>query len=129
MLLATLFVWLVVLSVLALGAFTINEKLDVVGVLVNVNLVIFFAAPLSTIRQVVETKDSSSIHRPLMIAMIAMSVFWVIYGFAKSDAFIIFPNACGFFLGLIQVLLCFTYPKVIIDLSERNVYSPLENLY
>lgn len=83
----------------------------IVGLVVNVNLVFFYGAPLNTILQVIQTKCSDSIHRPTMILNWCNTSFWVAYGFAQRDFYIMIPNGCGLFLGLLQGLLCLLYPK------------------
>ena len=111
MLLLISFVWLVVLSVTNLTSLTHSKKESIVGVIVNINLIMFYAAPLSTIRQVIQTKDSSSIHRLLLTMMFFNSIFWCVYALAISDLVIFFPNACGFVFGLVQAALCILYPS------------------
>ncbi|KAL7558706.1 hypothetical protein ACA910_013422 [Epithemia clementina (nom. ined.)] len=82
-----------------------------VGIVVNINLIFFYGAPLKTIQQVIwHDKHSNSIHRPTMYMNWTNTTFWILYGFAKMDLVIVIPNATGLSLGLVQGLLCFFYP-------------------
>lgn len=84
---------------------------EVVGILVNFNLVFFYAAPLQSISNVVRTKSSDSIHVQSVLMNIVNTTFWVIYGMAKKDLIIIIPNALGLLLGLAQASVCLVYPR------------------
>mmetsp|Transcript_16121 Transcript_16121/g.21077 ORF Transcript_16121/g.21077 Transcript_16121/m.21077 type:complete len:314 (-) Transcript_16121:565-1506(-) len=82
----------------------------IVGLLVNVNLVFFYGAPLLTIQKVILTNNSISIHRPTMYMNWACSSFWTLYGVTQLDPIIMFPNAIGLSLGMAQGVLAATYP-------------------
>jgi solute carrier family 50 protein (sugar transporter) len=82
-----------------------------VGLAVNVNLVVYYAAPLNVMREVVQSKCSDSIHVPTMVLNWLNTSFWVAYGFAQRDFYIMIPNGCGLFLGLCQGCLCLVFPK------------------
>lgn len=81
-----------------------------VGILVNLNLIFFYAAPLQTIRQVLQSGNSNSIHAPTMIMACANASFWFLYGLALDDLIVMLPNAIGLSLGLAQVALRGIYP-------------------
>jgi solute carrier family 50 protein (sugar transporter) len=96
-----------------------------VGIVVNANLIFFYAAPLQTLRSTVRTRNSASIHRPTMYMNWCSTSFWVLYGVAKKDLVIIIPNAIGLSLGLTQGVLCACYPSIVVatlldDLREFN---------
>lgn len=84
---------------------------EVVGILVNFNLVFFYAAPLQSITKVIRTTSSDSIHVQSVLMNIVNTSFWVIYGVAKMDFIIIVPNALGLLLGLAQGAVCLMYPR------------------
>ena len=95
----------------AVGPFANAETL-IFGVLTIISTIVFFASPLSTIKKVVETKDSSSIDPPLVICALVNCTLWTIYGIAgPSDPVVYGPNATGMFLQSINLLVMFTYPK------------------
>jgi solute carrier family 50 (sugar transporter) len=87
------------------------EPAHVVGLLVNINLVFFYGAPLQTMRQVIHDKSSASIHLPTMFMNYCNTSFWIMYGFTRRDPLIILPNATGLLLGILQGVLCFCYPR------------------
>ena len=87
------------------------EPQIVVGILVNINLVFFYGAPLQTMKLVLETKSSDSIHTPTVTMNVINAVFWMSYGVARNDVIIYGPNGIGLLLGLCQVALCCIYPK------------------
>jgi solute carrier family 50 protein (sugar transporter) len=82
-----------------------------IGVVVNVNLVFFYGAPLQTVQTVVTERNSESIHVPTMVMNWMNTTFWILYGFARHDFIIIVPNALGLSLGLIQGVLCVMFPR------------------
>lgn len=92
-----------------------------IGLIVNVNLVFFYGAPLNTIFTVIRSKCSDSIHVPTMVLNWCNTSFWIAYGGAQKDFYILIPNACGLFLGLMQGLLCCWYPK-----SGRELVGEVE---
>ena len=104
-------VWIVVLSVLVFGRLSSSASELVVGLVVNLNLLFFFAAPLSTISTVLRTRSSSSIHVWTMLTNTINGAFWTAYGLAVVDPFIFVPNGIGAGLGLVQILLCVLFPR------------------
>eukprot|EP00586_Coscinodiscus_wailesii_P008833 CAMPEP_0172521964 /NCGR_PEP_ID=MMETSP1066-20121228/292871_1 /TAXON_ID=671091 /ORGANISM="Coscinodiscus wailesii, Strain CCMP2513" /LENGTH=302 /DNA_ID=CAMNT_0013304929 /DNA_START=135 /DNA_END=1043 /DNA_ORIENTATION=+ len=134
-----LVLWIVVFTAVAFHPEHPQEqKVLTVGIVVNLNLVVFFGAPLSSIATVLRSRDSSSVHRETMIFFGAplssiatvlrsrdsssvhretmiMSVlncsFWFIYGLAVMDVFIYVPNGAGLILSLIQAALYLGCPR------------------
>jgi len=88
-----------------------SHPAEIVGLIVNVNLVFFYGAPLQAIAQVVSSQSSDVIHRPTMYMNYANTSFWVAYGCARKDPIIAVPNALGLLLGLLQGILCLVYPR------------------
>jgi len=89
------------------------EPQTVVGLLVNINLVFFYGAPLQTMKTVLEKKSSDSIHTLTVIMNVVNAVFWMSYGLTREDVIIYGPNGVGLLLGIGQVVLCCMYPKEI----------------
>ena len=113
LLLLSLTIWLSLLSFMTMSSLQTAKMEIIVGLVVNVNLVFFYGAPLSTIQTVIATKNSISIHRTTLFMVNFNTFFWLIYGMAIMDFFIFIPNLCGFILGIIQVALCIKYPSSI----------------
>jgi solute carrier family 50 protein (sugar transporter) len=62
------------------------------GFTANAILLVYYAAPLSTIITVVRTRNSASLHMPLSIMNTINGVLWLVYGLAVNDLFIAVPN-------------------------------------
>jgi solute carrier family 50 (sugar transporter) len=82
-----------------------------VGIMVNVNLIFFYAAPLQTMKTVIDAKCSDSIHGPTVTLNCVNASFWLLYGVARNDIVIWGPNSLGLALGISQVALYLKYPK------------------
>lgn len=93
------------------GWFSAADPATTIGLVVNVNLVFFYGAPLQTITKVIAQGNSDSIHVPTMIMNWTNTTFWILYGLAKHDMVIVVPNGAGLTLGLLQGLLTLTYPR------------------
>ena len=75
--------------------------------------VMFYVAPLTTLAQVVRTRDSSSLHPPLCVMNLINGTTWGSYGyFAISDPYLAAPNGIGALLGIVQCMLCVCLPRV-----------------
>lgn len=104
--------WLVLGTVVVfVDAMDVETKASMVGAVTTCILVTFYAAPLSTISKVVKEKNSSTIHVPTMINNTLSGVFWCIYGFAIDDYFVYGPNGLSIAFGIIQILLCMSFPR------------------
>jgi solute carrier family 50 protein (sugar transporter) len=103
--------WIALISILYFLQLTIDQWKLIIGFIVNINLLFFYGAPLSTIYTVLSTKDSSSIHRPTMLLNTANAVFWTAFGFGVLDWFIIVPNGLGAILGFVQMVLRMVVPS------------------
>lgn len=99
---------------------------NLVGIIVNINLVAFYAAPLKTIQAVVAEKNSASIHYETMVMNLANTSFWIAYGCARLDPVIVVPNAIGLLLGLAQGALCVVYPRQSSSSAPRLSLHELE---
>lgn len=110
-LLQIIIIWVTILSTTSLLPITKDEMKFTIGVAVNINLIFFYAAPLSTIMTVIRTKSSESIHLGTMVMNTFNAFFWCVYSLAIQDDFILIPNGLGFFFGLVQVTLFLCYPS------------------
>ena len=73
------------------------------GYVANAVVVLYYAAPLSTMASVVETRDGSSIHGPLVAINGANGALWLIYGLTIGDPFVWVPNGVGSALAAAQL--------------------------
>ena len=112
LLLRILFFWFVVLIGVGWVGLSFHRQVTAIGIIVNINLLFFYAAPLQTIQRVISEGSSGSIHRPMMRMNWLNTSFWTLYGFvARNDPIIYGPNAIGLVFGLIQGVLCCIYPR------------------
>jgi solute carrier family 50 protein (sugar transporter) len=77
----------------------------------NAILLIYYAAPLSTILHVLATRCSATLHLGLAIMQLINGGAWVGYGLAVSDAFIWVPNAVGVVTGSSLLALIVIFPR------------------
>ena len=98
-----------------------DHAATIIGITANCNLVFFYMAPLNTIWNVMKTQNSALIHRPTMTMNTLNAAFWVLYGTARRDRIILFPNAIGMLLGIIQIFVCVWYPHMpVMDNNNNN---------
>ncbi|KAK9808574.1 hypothetical protein WJX73_010693 [Symbiochloris irregularis] len=98
-------------AVTVFGGLDPDQKPQLWGLLANLILLIFYAAPLSTVAEVFRTRSSASLYWPLSLMNVINGALWVTYGYATKDYLILTPNAAGFVLGLGQLMLCLTFPR------------------
>lgn len=119
---AVITIWVAIITSICFLDVEMAKKELIVGIAVNINLLFFYGAPLSTIFVVLKTKDSSSIHRWTMLMNTANATFWTAFGFGASDYFIMIPNGIGAVLGAVQMILCFIVPNR--EMLEENYPAP-----
>jgi solute carrier family 50 protein (sugar transporter) len=110
---AMVLLWLCVISTISFANKWDSPSTNqmVVGIIVNLNLAFFYAAPLFTIFRVLKTRNSVSIHIRTMVTNTLNGSFWTAYGLAVQDPFIWVPNGLGAILGVIQFCLCVLFPR------------------
>jgi len=103
---------------------------DLVGIIVNFNLIVFYGAPLKTIQTVIHEQCSASIHYETMVMNWITTSFSIGYGMAKRDLVIVLPNIIGLLLGIAQGVLCLLFPRQlehdgVARVSLRELDEPL----
>jgi solute carrier family 50 protein (sugar transporter) len=88
-----------------------GREAQTVGLVVNANLVFFYAAPLQTIRTVLREGRSDSLHRPTVLLNCLNATFWTLYGVARADPIVYGPNGAGLVLGVAQLVVLMAYPR------------------
>ena len=79
------------------------------GFTANGILLLYYAAPLSTVVSVIKTRSATSINLPLACMQCLNGALWLGYGLAVSDLFIWIPNAIGTCTGAVLLLLLFAF--------------------
>lgn len=114
-------VWTTLFCVICLGrSFTPSTRELIIGIAINLNLVFFYGAPLSSILTVLKTRSSATIHISTIGTIFLNSAFWAIFGFAVGDWFIAIPNVLGTLLGIIQIALCIVFPRAMPSSLEKE---------
>jgi solute carrier family 50 protein (sugar transporter) len=90
----------------------------------NILALVYYASPLTTIVEVVNKEDSSSLYAPTICANFLNAMLWTIYGyFGLRDPFVYAPNIIGATLAGFQLLLTLIYGRpnnVSKQLFEKN---------
>jgi solute carrier family 50 protein (sugar transporter) len=73
------------------------------GIFCNVVLAVYYASPLSEMRQIIKNRDASSLSWPMSVAITVNGFSWAAYGFALKDWFLVSPNFFGGVLGVVQL--------------------------
>mmetsp|Transcript_20332 Transcript_20332/g.33659 ORF Transcript_20332/g.33659 Transcript_20332/m.33659 type:complete len:333 (+) Transcript_20332:25-1023(+) len=125
--LGMIFIWTVILCLIALADFESRTRELIIGICVNINLFFFYGAPLSTIFTVLKERNSASIHIWTMATNTANGSFWTAYGIAVLDPFIYIPNGLGAMLGVVQIILSVLFPRKhhIQDGADPNISSTM----
>ncbi|KAJ3128179.1 hypothetical protein HK100_009335 [Physocladia obscura] len=84
---------------------------QILGILANIVLVLFYGSPLSVCVKVIRERDSSSLSLPLALASALNGGLWTIYGFAMKDYYVGVPNLPGILFALVQIGLMAKYPR------------------
>jgi len=122
-------IWTICMSILGFTeSFDAKTRELIVGTLVNLNLVFFYGAPLSTIYSVLTQGNSSSIHIRTVITNTLNGTFWMAYGLAVLDPIVYVPNGLGAFLGVTQIVLIVVYPRRASVAEEGEGYIPYTTL-
>ena len=89
---------------------SLDHKRFTMGIFCNVVLLVYYAAPLSTIREVLAQRDSKSLYWPLALANTINGAAWFLYGVALGDPYLMAPNGVGAVLGGAQLALIARFP-------------------
>lgn len=79
------------------------------GFTANAILLMYYAAPLSTIITVLSTKSAATLHWPLAVMQIFNGGLWLGYGLAINDPFVWVPNGVGACTGILLTTLIIVF--------------------
>jgi solute carrier family 50 protein (sugar transporter) len=97
-------------TTLGLSKFPMTRVSSTLGMFASALFCILSASPLSTIKTVVKTRNSSSILGTVTAAQVINCMLWGGYGLAVQDKFLWGPNFVGLGLGLMQLTLKILFP-------------------
>ena len=131
---AAVSMWLFVGMIIGLAtspdAATYQRGITAIGVIGDLCGLAYYAAPLSTMRVIIKTKDSSSLHIPSLFANLGNALMWIIYGIAGiNDPLVWVPNLLGGLLTCSQITLCILYRnnknENLDPISNDDNYNPI----
>ena len=125
-----LFVGMIIGIATSPDAATHQRGITAVGVIGDLCGLAYYAAPLSTMRVIIKTKDSSSLHMPTLCANLGNALMWIIYGIAGiQDPLVWVPNLLGGLLTCSQIALCILYrnpeKNENPDVHDDDNYNPI----
>ena len=82
------------------------------GFVCNGVLLMYYGAPLSSLKTVLSTRSAESIYYPTVALNGANSLFWSTYALAIKDRYLLVPNAIGVALAAVQTLLCVAFGQL-----------------
>jgi solute carrier family 50 protein (sugar transporter) len=111
----------IVLSIVSASA---SKFLGFFAVLSNI---IMYAAPLTIVKTVIETKSVK--YMPLLLSLVGTisAVIWTSWAISAGDSFVLIPNVLGFILGCIQLIVYYKYrtePAAAPDAVANAMNSP-----
>ncbi|KAL4424020.1 hypothetical protein ABPG75_001321 [Micractinium tetrahymenae] len=112
LLLVYLFVILLMAALTALVPLRHSTAKTLWGVAANVGSVLYYTSPLATVRKVIRTKDSASIHLGNSAWGVVNCILWIAYFIAKGDYVV--PTSTyylGAFFNLVCLFLCWRFPR------------------
>ena len=89
----------------------INHAQTILGWTAIVFLCLFYISPLSSLKAVIASQDSSSIDWRLAIVATLNASLWAVYGFVLRDPFVYGPNLFGLLNGFVQMACCILIPR------------------
>ncbi|KOC71289.1 Sugar transporter SWEET1 [Habropoda laboriosa] len=81
------------------------------GLIVTVLLMLLIGSPLVHLGEIIETKNTDILPFPLIFMGSIVTFLWLLYGLVIGNGFIIFQNAVGFALNLMQMSLFVIFPS------------------
>lgn len=87
------------------------QRSDILGLVNTVTALAFAASPLLGIRNVIATRDASSIPFATASMLTICACSWAAYGVCLNNIWMIIPNSINAVLGAAQVALCIAFGK------------------
>ena len=101
----------------------------IVGISSDISSLLYYAAPLATIAEVIRTKDSSSLFVPVIVISAFNCTLWLFYGlFGVQSALIYIPNAICLLLCIVELIVRAIYPASSKSFEEKLAEATVEDL-
>jgi len=88
-----------------------SEPTALAGLLACGASLVFCAAPLAMVRDVIQTKSSDKMPFPLIMSSFLVTIMWFLYGVAINDSYVWVTNGMGALINLVQLALFVIYPN------------------
>ncbi|XP_074295735.1 bidirectional sugar transporter SWEET15-like [Silene latifolia] len=112
-----------------------SKRVLVLGYLCAIVSIAVYAAPLSIMVKVIQTKSVEFMPFALSFFLTVCAVIWLVYGLLRQDLFISIPNIFGFVLGLLQMTLyiickhcCFSKGLIVHNNLENGIGKVIVDL-
>ncbi|CAG2163178.1 unnamed protein product [Oppiella nova] len=102
------------LSLLVLAYMVVESRSDptyLAGLLACISSLVFCAAPLALVRDVVQSKSSEKLPFILIISSFMVTIMWFLYGLVIKDQFVSVTNGIGALINTVQLSLFVIYPN------------------
>lgn len=80
-----------------------EDKQNLMVLVANGFVMVFYSAPLSTLGNVLSTRSAASINGSMSLASLLNSALWTAYGSAIGNPGVYCPNAIGVVLSIVQL--------------------------
>ncbi|XP_047317692.1 bidirectional sugar transporter SWEET5-like [Impatiens glandulifera] len=99
-------IFVAIIVIIAMKVFsTTKDRSMLVGIVCVAFNIVMYAAPLTVIKRVIQTKSVKYMPFLLSVANFANGVIWLVYAILKFDIYILIPNGLGALSGVIQLIL------------------------
>ena len=97
-----------------------NElNITIVGSFSDICSLVFYAAPLTNIKEIVRKKDSSSLYAPAIFINFVSCILWFFYGlYGISQKIVWIPNGIGIAVCIFELYICWHYPPLPSKVSD-----------
>lgn len=102
--------WILMIFIVGMILHGNDPSSVMIGVICDIISIVYYAAPLSSLYQVIVTADASSLHVPTIVANLLNGAMWFIYGLSAINNLLVWlPNGLGVMLAIIQLTVVFMY--------------------
>jgi solute carrier family 50 protein (sugar transporter) len=129
--LMTMCYWMFVIMVtcFAISDENRDSSIMIIGLSADAASLVYYASPLAGIWEIIKTKDSSSLYVPSIVISSLNCLLWTIYGlFGVNQLLLWLPNAIGFAICMIGLILSMIYPKTDKSFGEAFVEASAHEL-
>lgn len=115
--------WLIIVLIcgIILDSSQLNTSKSIVGGLSCACAVCYYAAPLSTLMEILRTKDASSLYFPTILVNLTNALLWFFYGLIGIYSVSLWvPNGLGAIISLVQLSFIFIFRRGKHTSTERK---------